>query len=140
MVLEVTPLRVKAFEIGSAVDAIQGPPDKPYTVSAVILFRIERTLRGEFTVVHGATPSLFEQISDSVDEHSASSIVKLLTMNFERPGDPVQKGWVTVAVEDPEKTFGIGDWENPGDGRFRLSLNRAPQSADSYILADAQKI
>lgn len=135
LILLVTPIRVKEFKIDSKVDAIDGALGKSAMPSNVVLFRIEGTLEGEFTKTRLAEPSALEQ---AVDAAKGMDILKIATADFKRPGGETSRGWISVAVGDIQKTFGMSSRENPGEVRYKLYLNRDTKRSDSYILVKVQ--
>jgi hypothetical protein len=131
LILLVTPIRVKEFKTDSEVDAIDGSLGKSEMPSEVVLFRIERTIAGEFTKTRLAEPSA---LSQAMDAAKGMDILKIVTADFKRPEGEISQGWISVAVGDIQKTFGIASRENPGDVRYKLYLNRDASRSDSYIL------
>lgn len=137
MILEVTPISVKYFGIDSSVDAIEEGPEKISATSDVVLFKIEKCLRGEFTRVMTAGSSKMDQAQEAFKNQE---YLKILIMDFQQNKEMTQKGWVSVAVNDIGRTFEMTDRAHPGDGRYRIYLNRVPQRTDSYVMVKSVKV
>ncbi|MDD5217859.1 MAG: hypothetical protein PHN49_08855 [Candidatus Omnitrophica bacterium] len=136
VVLDATPFLVKPFEIKSVVDAIEGEPEKAGIPKAVVEFKINRVLKGDFTKVKTGGPSRFAQAQDAAQKHQ---FLKIATLDFSNPDREVEKEWMSIAVRDPMASFGISDWENPAKGRFKVYLKRLPDDPASYIMIGSQE-
>jgi len=135
VVLEVTPLQVKDFNIGDTVDVIETLPSEAKLSLAKILFRVDKVLMGEFIHYKVGGPSEWVQAQSAV---RARNIWKLLTLDFSDPDELKEKRWVTVAVVDPEERFRIKSWEDPPNRKMKLYLKRVPKNPDSYVMLDVQ--
>lgn len=133
VVLEAVPIRARVFETSAVVDAIESEPEKMGLAKAVVLFRVEKVLRGDFTKVEKGGPSKFQQIRDVV---SSRDVFKLLSLSD--PRQTVEKGWISIAVENPESSFGIVSWEKPERRKYKLYLKRVPEHPDSYIFVKGE--
>jgi hypothetical protein len=137
VILEVTPISVKYFGIDSSVDAIEEGHGKISETADVVLFSIEKCLRGEFTRVSTGGSSKMDQAQEAFKNQE---YLKILIMDFQQNKEMTQKGWISVAVNNSEKTFAIKDRSHPGNGRYRLYLNRVPQRSDSYVMIKSVKV
>jgi len=136
VVLDATPFLVKNFEIKSVVDAIESEPENAGIPKAVVEFKINRILKGDFTKVKTGGPSRFAQAKDAAHKHQ---FFKIAVMDFSNPDREVEKEWMNIAVRDPMASFGISDWENPGKGNFKIYLKRLPDDPASYIMIGSQE-
>ncbi|MBI4430358.1 MAG: hypothetical protein HY587_01430 [Candidatus Omnitrophica bacterium] len=134
VVLDATPIYVKPIESGETVDAIEQELETSGKPAAVVLFKINRVILGEFTLLKRGGPSKLEQFQQALQD---KDILKVATLNFEDPEKTAPKGWLNIAVSDPFKTFGI-ESAAPKDRRYRICLKRIPERPDTYVLVKSQ--
>ena len=108
-------------------------------VWTAVIFRVERILKGDLKIPKSQEISLLSQMKDAADD---KNILKLLTMDFEKPPeDGTDKGWLSMAVVDSYATFGIREGEDPATRqRYKLSLARVHKNPDSYVLVKSEKM
>ena len=131
VVLLATPIRVKKLEPGAQVDAIEHAPERMAYAEAVVMFKVEDVLKGEYTKIQTATPSKWEQAKDAAKD---KNIWKILTLDFSEPEREETKQFLSVAVIHPRDTFDITAWDSPPKRHYRIYLQRQPQNPKSYIL------
>lgn len=131
VVLEATPFKVKGVTGESVVDVVEEGFDQTGLDSAVVLFKIEKVLIGKFTQMRAGGPSKFQQMKDAVRDQDFWKLVK---SDFTDPGELIDQKWISIAVADPEKTFGFPTWGSPVNQPYKLYLKRVPDQANSYIL------
>lgn len=134
--VEAVPIRVKAIEPDSVVDAIEAGSEGMVDPQAIILFKIDRVLEGRFTQLQTGGPSRLEQAKEATRRRR---FFQLLTLDFEDPDEETEKQWISIAVRDPLKSFGIESWENPEKNKYEIYLRRLSAQADSYIAVKAQR-
>lgn len=137
VVLNVTPLRVKPLKDSKGMDALEKPPEEMGSSARVVVFRINRVLRGELKTVKPKQLSLWDQAKDAADD---KNILKLVTMDFKRPEEEIQKESFSMVVVDPYASFGIKEGEESPKQRYRISLARVHKNPDSYLLVKNEKI
>ncbi len=96
-----------------------------------VLFHIDKVVKGEFSKSKLGGPSALEQAKDAAKN---KEILKLLTLDFSNPEDEVDKELLSVAVYDPETSFGINASDSPSKTKHKLYLKRMDEDADSFIL------
>ena len=131
VILEATPFKVKGITSGSVVDVVEEGLDQVGFDSAVVSFKIEKVLRGEFTKVKFAGPSRFQQMKDAARDRDFWKIIK---SDFSDPNELVDQKLISIAVQDPVKTFGFNSWSDPGNKRYKLYLQRVAKQANTYVL------
>lgn len=131
MVLDVTPIRVHPLKAGKTVDALEKPPEEISPSAKVVIFRINRVLRGNLKPVKINELSLWNQAKDATED---KNILKLVTMDFKKPEEAIPKEWFSMIVTDPAVSFGIREDEETPKQRYRLSLARVHKNPDSYVL------
>ncbi|MFZ5802886.1 MAG: hypothetical protein ACOY3K_07270 [Candidatus Omnitrophota bacterium] len=133
--LKVQPILIRVVVPGITVDAVPlSAGNEPMRYA--VLFAIERVTKGEFTQERSGGPSKFDQAAEAL---SKRQILKILTMDFSDPAKLVEKGWISVAVHDPEKTFGLKITEEEPEGRYTLYLKRTPEQENSFFLLGARR-
>ncbi len=133
------PIRARSIKAGGTIEVLEkAPADMPPVWTAVI-FRVERILKGDLKIPKSQEISLLSQMKDAADD---KNILKLLTMDFEKPPeDGTDKGWLSMAVVDSYATFGIREGEDPATRqRYKLSLARVHKNPDSYVLVKSEKM
>ena len=137
VVLDVIPIRVKPLREGKGVDALERLPEEMGSLTMIVVFRVNRVLRGEFETTQTNDLSLWDQAKDAVGD---KNILKLVTMDFHRPEEgPTQKTSFSMAVADPAASFGIKENETFPRQRYRISLARVHKKPDSYLLVKSEK-
>ena len=137
VVLEVTPIIVKEFEIGDVVDVIEGNPDRAELSLWTVQFRIEDELRGKFTRVEIGGASKLDQ---AVEAAEGKDLFKILTLDFQDPKEKILKPWLTVAVVDPYKTFGLKPGSDFSDEKYKIYLKKDEANPQAFYLLEAKKI
>lgn len=133
--VEAVAVRVKSLGPKTIIDAVENDPVNRANPQAVVSFRILRVFRGELGKMTVGGPSKYEQMKAAAQERE---ILKLVTLDFENPDEEVEQEWLKIAVRNPMETFGIKEWDNPGDNEIKLYLKRLPERPDSYILIKAK--
>ena len=82
VVLDATPIHVKPIESGVPIDAIEQELETSGEAKAIVLFKINRVIRGEFTMLKRGGPSKLEQFQRALND---KNILKVATLNFEDP-------------------------------------------------------
>ena len=137
VVLFAVPIKVKALDAGTPVDALEASPETMGPTSKAVLFRIERIIRGNFKPLPGRVPSVWDQAKSAAGE---KSFLKLVTMDFERPNEEgTPKVCFSMAVSNPSASFGIKDGAALPKQRYKISLTRIHKDPDSYILIKMEK-
>lgn len=136
VVLEGIPMAVKAIDEKTVVDAIEEINGEIPPLNAVVSFGVQRVLVGEFTRVEPEGPSKLEQMKDAVDDRN---ILKLLTLDFSSPGEAHEKKWLSIAVADPQASFGLTAENEAAPGRYKIYLKREPGNPKSYRMVYAKK-
>ncbi len=134
IVILASPIRVKPLQARAVVDAIENPKNSAEP-TAMIVFKIERVLKGTIPKIKAGGESKWEQTSKAFGDHD---YLKLITSDFSNPDLLVDKGWLSVAVADPARTFQISSWENPGTQRYKIRLKPVPERPGSYVLVESQ--
>ena len=134
VVLDATPIYVKPVTSGVTVDAIEQELETLGEPKAVVLFKINRVILGEFTLLKNGGPSKLEQLQQALQD---KNILKAATLNFEDPEKTTVKSWLNIAVADPFKAFGF-ESRVPENARYRICLKRVPKRSDTYIMVKSQ--
>lgn len=137
VVLNVTPLRVKPLKGSKGMDALEKPPEELGPSAMVVVFRINRVLRGELNTIKPKQLSLWDQAKDAADD---KNILKLATMDFKKPEEEIPKEWFSMVVADPWVSFGMKEGEESPKQRYRISLARVHKNPDSYLLVKNEKL
>jgi hypothetical protein len=138
VVLDVTPIRVKPLKEGKGVDALEKPPGEMGPSAMIVVFRINRIVRGELAPLKTKELSVWDQAKDAADD---KNILKLVTMDFHRPEEEgVERTSFSMVVADPYASFGIREGEDPPKQRYRISLARTHKKPDSYLLVKNEKV
>ena len=135
VVLTATPFKVKGVTAESTADAVEEGFTDVGLESAIVLFTIDKVLVGEFTQVRAGGASKLQQMKDAARDRDFWRIVK---SDFTDPDEMTEQKWLTVAVQDPKKTFGFETWGTPKDASYKLYLKRVPDQPKSYILVKSQ--
>ncbi len=137
VVLLAVPFAVKSPEPGRVVDALERPPEAMGDRWKIVLFRVERVLKGKYKIIKSKDPSLWTQVKDATED---KKILKLVTMDFQRPDEEEkQKEFLSMAVTDPQVTFGIPEHGEIPRQRYKISLARVSQNPENYILVHSKK-
>jgi len=132
VVLEVIPIKAHPVDRGTSVDAIEGTDTTHFALAeAMVTFKIRRILKGKWERVKVGGPGRFAQASKAMKK---KDYLKILTLNFSDPNKEIDKEWVSVAVEDPGKSFGIRSWDAPESRRCKIYLKTIPHRTDSYVM------
>ncbi len=134
VVLEVIPIKARPVNAGTVVDAVEGDASHMAVAEAMVTFKIRRVLKGKWDRIKAGGPSRLEQAHKALKDKNYAEI---LTLHFSDPNREIDKEWVSVAVEDPGKSFGITSWEDPEPKRSKIYLQRIPNRPDSYLLIGA---
>jgi len=134
VVLDVIPLKVRPISRGSSVDVIENDVSRLPFVEAVVSFKLKRVLKGNWIKEKLGGPSRFAQMQTAAKNRN---VFKMIGLDFTDPEEEVLKEWLSVAVEDPGKVFGINNWESPGSKRLKLYLKRQPENNNSFIMIGA---
>lgn len=129
-----SPIRVKALQPKAVVDAIENP-ENAAEPKALVLFKINRVIRGTLPQVKVGGSSRWEQTKEAVQD---KSFLKALTSDFPNPDRLIDKEWLSVAVADPTKTFQITSWETPGTKKYKIRLRPVPGKTGSYVMVESQ--
>ena len=136
IVLKGKIIGIKTIGPGAVVDAVEKNAEASHP-TAVVQFKIDRVVKGEFTKFKEGGPAKLEQLNQALRD---KNILKVATLDFTDPEKETEKGWFSVAVNDPQKTFGINSWENLPESKYRIYLERVENQSDSYIMVDAKRI
>ena len=129
VVLEVIPLRARPIESGASVDAVESDLSRLALAEAVVSFKVRRVLKGEWKKVKVGGPSRMDQMGEAVRKKDYKKMFGITDPNQE-----VEKSWVSIAVEDPGKAFGINQWDAPEPSRMKVYFKRLPENKDSLVL------
>ena len=135
VILEATPFKVKGITSESVVDVVEEGLDQVGFDSAVVSFKIDKVVRGEFTKVKFAGPSRFQQMKDAAHDRDFWKIIK---SDFSDPNELVDQKLISIAVQDPVKTFGFASWSDTGNKRYKLYLQRVAKQANTYVLVKSE--
>lgn len=137
VMLDVTPIRIKPLKEGKGADALEKSPDEMGPAAVIVVFRINRVLRGELAPLKTKELSLWDQAKEAADD---KNILKLVTMDFHRPEEEgVERKSFSMVVVDPYASFGIREGEEPPKQRYKISLARVHKNPDSYLLVKSEK-
>jgi len=131
VVLEVIPLRARPIERGVSVDAVESAPERLALAEAVVSFKIRRVLKGEWLKDRVGGPTRLEQLEKAVRK---KDYTKILTLNLSDPNQVVAREWLSIAVEDPGKTFGIERWDSPDPTRLKVYFKRQAENKNSFVM------
>ncbi|MBP9865453.1 MAG: hypothetical protein KBC91_03510 [Candidatus Omnitrophica bacterium] len=131
VVLEVIPLRARPIERGVSVDAVESDPARLALAEAVVSFKIRRVLKGEWLKDRVGGPTRLEQLEKAVRK---KDYTKILTLNLSDPNLVVAREWLSIAVEDPGKTFGIERWDSPDPTRLKVYFKRQAENKNSFVM------
>lgn len=137
VILTASPLSVKSIEPGVAVDAIEKGAIEDGSADKVVVFDIDAVKKGKFTKVREGGPSKMEQAKDALKEFD---LLKVLALDFDDPDDWIEKRWLSIAVKNPNDSFGITDWDRPEGGRHKIYLKRLADDPDSYIMTASEPL
>ena len=138
VVLNVTPIRVKPLKGGKGVDALEKLPEEMGPSAMIVVFRINRVLRGELAPIKTKELSLWDQAEDAADD---KNILKLVTMDFHRPEEEgADRKSFSMIVADPYASFGIREGEESPKQHYKISLARVHKKPDSYLLVKNEKL
>ncbi|MCB9799708.1 MAG: hypothetical protein H6757_02980 [Candidatus Omnitrophica bacterium] len=139
VILTAEPIKVTAIRVGQTIDAIEGSPEEIGLAQAVVLFRIERVLKGDFTKVKTGGASVTQQALQAIKQ---KEILKVLTLDFKDPDEIIQKEWLSIAVRDPEILFliPVRMWDSPRPEKFKLYLKRMPEDPSSYLFLGRESV
>jgi len=132
-----TLVNIKPYEADSALDAIEGDPSIVGLPSAVAVFKIEDTLIGELPKEKVGGPSLKEQAAAAAGDRN---ILQLITMDFQDPDEEREFRWFYVGVRSPLESFGISDWNNFPQDRYKVYLVEESSGKNTYYFQKAIKI
>ena len=130
-VLRVVPVSVKPLGVTRTFDAIESGDEAIELFDKKVVFEIDEVLLGEYVKIKRGGPSKFEQMKESTEE---KDFMKVLTLDYKDPEEEIDKKWISVAVKDPDKRFGIVDWNNPKKRKIKLYLQTTKANKDTYIL------
>ena len=134
VVVLASPIRVKELQPKAVVDAIENP-EHAEEPKALVLFKIDRILRGTLPKTKLGGPSKWEQAKEAVQD---KSYFKLLGSDYTDSERIIDKEWLSVAVADPAKTFAISSWENPGGKQYQIRLRPVPGKTGSYVMVESR--
>ena len=138
VVLDVTPIRVKPPKESKGVDALEKLPEELGPSAMIVVFRINRVLRGELSKLKNRELSLWDQAKDAADD---KNIFKIITMDFHRPEEGgADRTSFSMVVANPYASFGIKEGEESPKQRYRISLARVHKNPDSYLLIKSEKL
>lgn len=135
VILRAVPISSKVILAGASADAIEMEALNRGDARYIIQFKIDEVERGQFTEVRKGGPSAFQQAREAAQDRN---LWKILTFDYSDPEERLTQGWVSVAVYDPEATFGIVSSENLPNRSYRLFLKRSDDRPDSYFLLHAE--
>ena len=131
VVLEVIPLRARSLERGVSVDAVETDSTRQTLADAVVSFKIRRVLKGEWLKDKLGGPTRLEQMQKVVQKKDYK---KILSLNLSDPNQEIAREWLSIAVEDPGKTFGIDHWAAPEPTRLKVYLKRRSENKNSFVM------
>ena len=130
VILKVVPMTAKVLSRDTVIDVMEkAEPDQMERLNTVVVFKINKILKGEFTKIRRGGPSRLKQAQQAM---TRGKVLKLMTLDFTDPDEIIEKRWVNVAVENAFTRFQISDWEDPPDQLFLLYLKRLPEQTDSF--------
>lgn len=132
-----TPFKAEKIVEGTRADAVEMPGTGGGTYSAVVLLTVDKVLKGNLPKVSSPAPSKMEQAKEAAGN---KQLLKLLTMDFEDPDAVHEKEWLSIAVQDPSKTFGLRSWSSPAGKPHRIYLKKAGEDGRSYIMTGAAPV
>jgi len=131
VVLEVIPLRARPIERGVSVDAVENDSARLALAEAVVSFKIRRVLKGEWIKERVGGPTRLEQLEKAARK---KDYMKILSLNLSDPNAVVAREWLSIAVENPGKTFGISSWDSPEPTRLKVYFKRQPENKNSFVM------
>lgn len=131
VVLEVIPLRARSLQRGASVDAVENDPARLALAEAVVSFKLRRILKGDWIKEKVGGPTRLQQLEKAARKKNYG---KLFGLNFTDPNEEISREWVSIAVEDPGKTFGIDRWDSPEPTRLKVYFKRLPENKNSFVL------
>ncbi len=137
VVLLALPVVVKTPLEERTVDALERSPETMPADWKIVVFRIERVLKGRFKTLKGQDASLWSQMKDAAGE---KDLLKLATMDFEKPDEePRERQWFSMAVADPFTSFAIREGEPLPKQSYKVSLALIHRDPPAYLLRTAEK-
>ena len=128
-----TVLSVKELKEGSVSDAVFGKPEETFdTPSALVVFKVERMIDGEFALREGG-PNQTEQLGQAFKDRNP-----LAVFNLQDPNLKTQKDILSVAAADPRQ-FELSSWSELQNRRFKLFLKRDKLRDHTYYLVKVKK-
>ncbi len=132
-----SPITLRPLTGPVAVDAVEKGETDAEQAQAVIVFKIDRVTQGEMPLVKIGGPSKTDQMAEA---YRNKEYLKLFTMDFEDPDRQVPKDWISIAVLDPEASFGIrpGDNLDESTRQYRIYLKKEKGRARNFIFVRAE--
>ena len=132
-VLDAVPYSVKKIEPGAVTDAVAGASQASIEpADAIVSFRVNRVLRGEFLAPRGGRTKL-QQMGESFKNKDYLEV-----LNYKDPNELIPKEWISIAVKDPVKHFGLDYGDVAGGKRYKLYLLKLKGHAGSYLLTQSE--
>ncbi|MFA5159251.1 MAG: hypothetical protein WC484_01960 [Candidatus Omnitrophota bacterium] len=138
VVLLAVPITVKSPTTGRTIDALEKPSAEMGKIWKIVVFKIERVVTGSFKTLPVKDPSLWSQVKNAAGN---KNILKLLTMDFQRPGEePKEKDTLSMAVTDPLVLFGIEENSPSPKQRYKISLALVQKTPKNYVMVKSEKV
>lgn len=131
VVVSAVAQRIKLREADSRVDVLGLPEDQMILADSIVVFSIDRVLKGELAPIKMKNAPVSEQVGSA---YKGKDYLRLLTFNFKRAEETVPRNTLRVAVNDPYKTFGLVSWDNPEAKKIKLYLKRIKKGEDTFLL------
>ncbi len=136
VVLLASPISVRPAHAGRTVDALEKPAEEMGADWKVVVFRVERVLKRNYKTLAVQDPSLWSQVKDAADDRN---ILKLVTMDFDKPSDELQeKNTLSIAVTDSEAVFGITEQALSEKRLFKIGLAQVQEQPKNYIMISSE--
>jgi len=131
VVLLAVPFKVSTVAHDDVIDAVEAESTGEGPRNMVVMFEIEKVIKGDFTRIEVGGPGKMAQAQQAV---KSRNLWQILTLDFSDPDEEYEKKWASIAVRNPEQAFGIASWEKPGEVRCKLFLKEVPEVSKSYYM------
>lgn len=129
------PFKAFPLEAGSGADAIEKTGEE-VRYNAIVLVSVERLLKGNLSVQAAPVPSKIDQTKDAFQKRQ---FLKVLTMDFDKPDEAREKPWLSIAVMNSRRTFGLAPGEEKEGRRYRIYLRSVSGQGYEMLAALPEK-
>ncbi len=134
LILELTPLEMKDLIPPAAADAVENVEGFK-DLSHLIIFGIEKIVKGRLEKIRIEPTSSFEHIKDAVSNREFLEI-----FDHNSTVTEIQKTRFRIAVKNPEQYFGEISPEVLGKSKYRVAFQRYKKEPTTFIMAKSEKL